>query len=259
MEPDKKSSLNISPKEVDFTSFFDRETNFIFIYKKTEKLASATYIITNLFPENEPMKRILREKASELLSFSLALAHKESSGANQTTLVYGTKTKVIEMTSLFEISFRGGLVSAMNLSILKSEFYRLVEALENSSSLPNKLLQDAVSEIFFTSAKGFEDKKEHDKFGSMSHTKNTIDSMSFMSIKDRSRLSLKDNTKRTNRREAILSLLKKKGELTIKDISGVIKDCSEKTIQRELISFISAGVLRRTGQRRWSRYSLRQM
>jgi predicted HTH transcriptional regulator len=62
--------------------------------------------------------------------------------------------------------------------------------------------------------------------------------------------------KRTNRQNIILGLLKKKKELTIKDIAQVIKDCSEKTIQRELIAFIDSGVLKRTGERRWSKYSL---
>ena len=67
-----------------------------------------------------------------------------------------------------------------------------------------------------------------------------------------------DNTgfKRSNRQNIILGLLRKKKELTIKDIALVIKDCSEKTIQRELISFIEAGVIKKTGERRWSKYSL---
>jgi predicted HTH transcriptional regulator len=63
---------------------------------------------------------------------------------------------------------------------------------------------------------------------------------------------------RSNRQNMILGLLRKKGDLTIKDISIVIKDCSEKTIQRELIAFISSGLVKRAGERRWSRYSLTQ-
>jgi DeoR/GlpR family transcriptional regulator of sugar metabolism len=37
----------------------------------------------------------------------------------------------------------------------------------------------------------------------------------------------------------------------------VIKDVSEKTIQRELISLIEAGIILKTGERRWSRYSIK--
>ena len=51
---------------------------------------------------------------------------------------------------------------------------------------------------------------------------------------------------------------------TIKDIHTEInKDlhgmsfCSEKTLQRELVSMIKDDVLKKTGEKRWSRYSLK--
>lgn len=59
-----------------------------------------------------------------------------------------------------------------------------------------------------------------------------------------------------SRRERVLDVLRDKGEATIKDITDVIKDCSEKTIQRELINLISDNVIVREGERRWSRYKL---
>lgn len=59
-----------------------------------------------------------------------------------------------------------------------------------------------------------------------------------------------------NRRERILTILKDKGEATIKDISEQVTDCSEKTIQRELIDLIKDGIIVRQGERRWSKYSV---
>lgn len=65
------------------------------------------------------------------------------------------------------------------------------------------------------------------------------------------------NTVQTaNRRERVLTVLKDVGEATIKDISERITDCSEKTIQRELISLIKDGLIVREGERRWSKYKL---
>lgn len=58
------------------------------------------------------------------------------------------------------------------------------------------------------------------------------------------------------RRERILSIIKDSGDATIKDIARVITDCSEKTIQRELISLIKDNVIARDGERRWSKYRL---
>jgi len=63
--------------------------------------------------------------------------------------------------------------------------------------------------------------------------------------------------KKDNRRVKILELVSKKSGLTIKDFSEVIKDCSEKTIQRELVELVDQGVLVRFGERRWSTYSLK--
>ena len=80
--------------------------------------------------------------------------------------------------------------------------------------------------------------------------------MSFNEIRDKNAVVIGDNVKKTNRQNIILGLIKKKKELTIKDIALVIKDCSEKTIQRELNSFIASGILKRAGVRRWSKYSL---
>ncbi len=62
--------------------------------------------------------------------------------------------------------------------------------------------------------------------------------------------------KQKSRRLEILSILQKKDAITIKDVAEVITDCSEKTLQRELLSMVESGVLKKQGERRWSTYSL---
>lgn len=59
-----------------------------------------------------------------------------------------------------------------------------------------------------------------------------------------------------SRRDRILSIIKDKGEATIKDIASVVTDCSEKTIQRELTNLIKDSIVHRDGERRWSKYKL---
>ena len=61
---------------------------------------------------------------------------------------------------------------------------------------------------------------------------------------------------KNKRREIILQMLRDKSDLTIKDIASEITDCSEKTIQRELVALLKTGSIKRTGERRWSRYSI---
>jgi hypothetical protein len=59
-----------------------------------------------------------------------------------------------------------------------------------------------------------------------------------------------------SRSEEILKIIKDNGKVTIKDISNQIKNCSEKTIQRELIKMVSLNQIKKEGERRWSTYSI---
>jgi len=59
-----------------------------------------------------------------------------------------------------------------------------------------------------------------------------------------------------DRRERIRVVLSAKGEATIKDITDIITDVSSKTIQRELNAMIEDNIVKRQGERRWSKYSL---
>ncbi len=61
---------------------------------------------------------------------------------------------------------------------------------------------------------------------------------------------------KNERRQIIAELLHKKGSAMIRDFSGIITGCGEKTIQRILLGMVGEGVLKKEGERRWSRYSL---
>lgn len=227
----------ITAKNLDSESFFDEQNDFVFVAKKTEKLASALYLITNLLSDNEPMKWTLRRKVSELLSF--IITYKDIRQSNLPSFTITAKTKVLELVSFLEVSLQSGLVSQMNFSIIKQEFSNLLTALKNDQKF------DSSNAIFSTN---FFETSSHN-FAFSRPDVNT-------SLKDS--ISIKDNNafKSNNRQNIILGLLKKKKELSIKDIAMIIKDVSEKTIQRELISLIDAGVITKIGERRWSKYSL---
>lgn len=256
MDQDKKITSNVSENNTDIITFFAGNQSFIFAYKKTEKLASAVYMITNLFSENEPMKWVLRKKVSDLVSHTLS--YKDVSEASLFDFTYNLRTRVLEIVSLLEVSYRGGLISNMNYSVLKQEFSNLIEVINSPHSEIKEPMHDSLSRTFF-------DIPESD--GSIKDTVSRVTSLtgqvsmssekSSSIVKDKISHYLRRGYEgRSSRQNTILSLIKKKGELTIKDISEVIKDCSEKTIQRELISFISKGIVKRIGERRWSKYSL---
>ena len=248
MESNSKNNIDLVEKNLDPISFFEKDRDFIFVYKKTEKLAGAVYMVTNLFSENEPMKWILRKKVSDLLSFMLD--YKDTAESRHFDFVYNIRTKVLELVSLLEISLRGGLVSDMNFTILKQEFSNLALMFISSSDAQTKeMFQKTISRTFFDVPEAEVGK------GHSLRTTSSVQRIQYRDVKDKDTLVVADNFKRSNRQNIILNMLKRKKELTIKDIAQTIKDCSEKTIQRELISLIRAGVLKKVGQRRWSKYS----
>lgn len=57
-----------------------------------------------------------------------------------------------------------------------------------------------------------------------------------------------------NRMSLILDVVRKHNGVSIKDITAVVRNCSAKTVQRELGNLIERGLVRREGERRWSLY-----
>ncbi len=230
--------------------FFGDDQSFIFIYKKTEKLATALYMVTNLFGDSEPMKWTLRSKVSSLLSF--VLSFKDILKFREEEFLNILKTNVLEIVSLLEISNFSGLVSDMNFRILKDEFLNLINFASSLEKTDNSNVKLGLRKNFFDV---FVDKNKVDQNTNFNDKRQYI---SDPQIKDTQSQNSQNTelTKKSNRQNTILSILSKNDNITIGTISQFIKDCSEKTIQRELINLIDRGLVKKTGERRWSRYSL---
>jgi len=56
------------------------------------------------------------------------------------------------------------------------------------------------------------------------------------------------------RSKKILDFILANKRVSIKDITAVVRNCSEKTIQRELVWLILEGRIKKIGERRWSFY-----
>lgn len=75
------------------------------------------------------------------------------------------------------------------------------------------------------------------------------------STQGQSKEQIKDISKGLEARaEKILAFVRENPQSSIKDIASVIRNCSEKTIQRELAVLIAHGLVKKIGERRWSVY-----
>lgn len=219
-------------------------------YKRTEKLLIAIYLVTNFVPNSEPAKNIIRDKSVKILSdvIQLRLGF-NSTGPERLDNVIAS---VYEIISLLNILHATCFISDMNLEILKKELNRLIvflREIENTEMSENVMFD---KKYFNTeeSVKGHT-LKDNDMSFNKSVTKTSSQSK-------RQNNTRKKSTSSSNieRRTVILSLIKDNKSVNVKDISAVITNCSEKTIQRELVALVSEGVLKKEGERRWSTYSL---
>ncbi len=74
---------------------------------------------------------------------------------------------------------------------------------------------------------------------------------------DKRHQKIADIVLKNERRSTIIKIIKDNGEVGIKDITEAIKNVSGKTIQRELTTLVVEGILKKIGNKRWSRYTIK--
>ncbi len=216
------------------------EDYFKYVFKKTEKIISAVFYTTRSLNDIGPSDTViglLEDKSKTLLE-----------AAEKTLRAPETSRRLrIEELRIRLIGLESALTVASGAQIIPFE---LLEVFRHELNSVHRSLKD------------------YDTEGNKDHPLGRQEATPYMRARARSPQAMRDSalsastsTTRSapesqNRRERILSIIKDKGQASIKDVSTVITDCSEKTIQRELMSLISEGQIKKDGERRWSRYSL---
>ena len=265
-------------------SLFLKEPELEFIFKKTDKIITAMYLVTNFFSIDEPLKWDIRQISTKTLRSISSLI--TASVYDKETRIKNVSAHVVELNTLFEVAYRTGLVSSMNYNILNAELGKLSDAIGAYISGVNvgggynvdnlDLSKNSFEVQMSADATGLANRsrensarshgtdvlyKGHTKqqsvfYGTVRDLKQKLLSDKTPHVRNVGQNSFKKTSTNSQRRDQIISEISKKGEVSVKDISSVIKDCSEKTLQRELLALVAEGVLLKTGERRWSRYSL---
>lgn len=219
----------------------EKDSGQEYFSERAKKLVTAVYLVTNLIPQTDPLRLSIRESAIRLLSLV------KTDGSSRSLVELGNELKkqcknVIEM---LEIAFFAGYISEMNFSILKPELDLFLNEISNYQGAQPHLLSASLKVRFGPKPLSNGGPVVAKRHVSPAHA--VSGQVATKSVVE---------TKKTSRREAILSIIKKRGKVSIKDISSVVVNCSEKTIQRELSVLVHEGVLKKSGDRRWSVYSL---
>lgn len=207
------------------------------IFKKTEKIVAAVFFIVSKrqnIPQDNVVRADLERRAKDAHSVALSLLNLEPEAAG-----YGMQTllhSLVSLDSILRVFAAMGGISEDNLTTITAE----IEGVQRS-------MRRYLGEGSFVLAT---ETSAPRKVSAPAPTQAASAPTQASSVVP-SPVSVGQGQTRKDR---ILNVLKDSDGVGIKDISMVIHDCSEKTIQRELMSLIESGLVRREGERRWSRY-----
>ncbi len=207
-----------------------------FVVKKSERLASALYVITGFLSPDEPARGRLRSCALDLLNRSTDQA--KLHGAS----IESFGARCMEIGAILETAKAGGLISAMNAKLIGDEYASLASFVRDN--------QEKISEHVGRIEEALSDLEAPNSFSIGHVTKSPLDSLR---IKNDT-LRIAPQKRQSDRRDLVLAVFKNKEKLSIKDITASVVGCSEKTVQRELLSLVQSGALIKEGERRWSTY-----
>ncbi len=251
-----------------------QDGHFHFLSQKAQRLSTALYMLTNLFEHEDPLRFKLREMSIALVSDTMSLIN--LSVKERDTKIKSTYFLSSEILSFSEIAYASGMISEMNHTILKREFHIFMETLqskrvrkdeENTFTIPSNFFEVnqivEKKEVGMLEGGSFERDVLHTLALSHTASSNVHKGQYKRQTSNKDTVLYKGvprETSSVDRKEMILRTFKesKKPALSIKDIGEFIKDCSEKTIQRQLIDMVKSGVLEKQGERRWSTYSLKK-
>jgi hypothetical protein len=217
--------------------------SFIDIIDKVERLSSAVFLVSDTMADSEVLRTVTRNLALDLISKSSSLNN--GSLGEKIRVISSLESISLNLYSLFQVASVSGLVSSMNASMIRENINSFLGLLKTYSAD-----LDGAAEFHMK-----------DKFEAL---KSPLD---FMPQKSRvaesapigQPLNTTDKNVKSTRKDArektILDFIKTRDSVSIKDIARNVKGCSEKTIQRELLKMIESGAIKKTGERRWSRYS----
>jgi predicted transcriptional regulator len=245
--------------------FFSSEEYLLYVFKKVEKITAALYLVSGLLKDEEPIKWELRDRGMDLLTSSFTAS--SALPGDKNIVIQALFTAALETISLLNVAKISNLVTDMNHRLLVREIDQILTMMRDKLAANAESAGYVLSESFFKTPNLFSgdfknvsstnaDTKSDAKISQSGVVKKTLSgNVAQLSSTHKGHADVQE--KKSERQEIIISALKGQSNLTIKDFARIIKGCSEKTIQRELIHLVDNGVIKKEGERRWSRYSLK--
>lgn len=207
------------------SSLFKGRSNLYYCYLKSEKVAAALAKIS------ADMNLTESDVLNELLRLSAGIPDTITAVARGAVPESAVIAQLFRARTLITLVASEGRIGKENAALLTEAYEIVVRRMQGAAVVPLVLYNELeVSELSQSPLP--------------SQTKGQTDKRQITAIPKG----------HSERRDAILKVVTDSGKVSIKDISKVIRDCSEKTIQRELSELMHSGLVRKEGERRWSMY-----
>lgn len=252
--------------------------------KKIEKVVSALHLVTDVMDRTLPLTQSLQRGSIELLDAGYQLV------TGQQTINPGMVTKVLvrleQVQSLIAVGKVAHYISDMNARVLSTELDKVVtllvkdvqelnkkylsyeysrtpESIIDQPVLSHTLLDESrfdalgksektvtVSRRFINDTKTTSKISINDNNGNSFNEKDNLINLNTIKTTYPMNLQIKD------RKQSILDVVRSHKNASMQDIQKFVTDCSEKTLQREMVALIAAGMIRKVGDKRWATYHI---
>lgn len=235
---------------------------------RVQKITEALYRVTELLPEKEPLKWQLRVDAVELFDFLILKERKEIFEAKNIFALIRRLARTLQLACASSAH-----VSSINFEVLRREYLSLSDSLENQIESEKNKIQSgefAIENILPEEPVGLPEYN-----GQLITDKSNANGQPYVlnnhnGQKEKELIKVSNNGNNGNgngngngtdivlkeRKRKILSLIKGGDWLSLREISDFLPEFGDKSIQRDLVELVNAGMLRKAGDKRWRKYAL---
>lgn len=239
---------------------FIKDKNVSFVIKKTERIVYAVYMLSKFVPDSDTLHFDLKKTAHMLLEIHTKFV---STTGISSTYIDRAHAHLQYLSTLLSLAFISGYISNSNVETMKNEInylHKHIEELSTSfaSDAGHLHLKSDLFVVNHRDGKPHAVKPREEMSFKESHTVKPRAKVSFKPAPSRPALPkpVQKSSEIQDRESRITDVIRDKGIVSIKDISTVIFDVSEKTIQRTLQVLIDKGQIKKEGERRWAKYQL---
>lgn len=206
------------------------------------RINEALYRVTDLLPDQEPVKWMARKKAMEALTLfmedspALFLASRMKKREEFTAAIH-------HLLDLLEFASHNTFISQINFDVLSREYRSFLEAAASQHAAPPAEI-DLTASLFVPRSPERQLRDEVE--------------LSLPKKKENAPLQKEEELSTEERRKRIFSyIIQKEKGITMQELLEIFKgSVNQRTIQRDLMALIERGRVTTSGARRWRMYSV---